>query len=1067
MKRNKLILAVLVLSMIALIFSGCGGGGNPIIPPIPEEEPIEIIVPETTKVVEEETIEEIVFITEDQSTIVFKKSTPQLEEFVSGDIIAMGVTKNTPEGLLRKVKNITKGAKDSSEVIIETEFASLEEAIEQGEFYFNEALKAEDAKEPVCYVKGIEFIRDKSTIKKSEIQLLEFIYNINTIIYDEDNNPNTKEDNIALTGQISFDYNLLLSGKITFFQLKELNFQNIVEVEKNLGIIVGGSVKIFSYEKILFTQDLGIKIISIGCCFPVILHPKITIIANVDGEIFAELTAEVTDTDIYTAGIQFDNGSWQPISSHEDSYTPPSLSLSTGGAITFGVGPKLECKVDGVVGPYCETSLYGKVIADIYENPWWKIYVGIIAKAGVKIEIFSKVFASAELTILDLQKIIKQADGPFGGTNHAPVISSLTATPSSIDINQTTNITCAASDEDVGDTLTYTWTKTDGTFEGSISGSTIIWKAPSTKGNYTVSCEVSDGEASDSEQVVITINAGSTNHPPNIISSPVTSATKGQPYSYDVNATDSDGDIPVYSLTNKPSGMTINSSTGLIIWTPTVPGSFGVTVKASDGELFDTQSFTVTVEETSTTLGQVQLSSPSNGTAVNTSTVTLSWGFVPDATGYEVVYDTSSNFTNPIGWSVSGTSKTTGTLTDGTTYYWRVRAFAGSQYSSWSSVWSFTKSGTIVPQDVTLNLYICENSTSGPPLSGVGIGIVDGGGNSLSQITNSSGYVTITGTPGTWYFSASKSGYDTNSWSQSITTNCTKYGYIVKSATPIGTIVVSATLDGSYWFGSLSYSLTGPSSSSGSTVSDVLSNKPVGSYSIAFNSGGPSNASLSSIIPSSTQTLSEGGVIAFTLNFIGSTLLPPTGFSVSSYWNTVTGFPSMNLSWNAVSGATGYEMWVRPSGGSYAYLGTRDAPYVTFNSNSLPGGARYVSGTTYYFKLRTVTASGTSDFTSEVSCVAAAPSIGQVQLSSPGNGVTLPPMSVTFIWNPISNATKYQFILYNQQGQVALDSTYSSTFTIIALGTEETITWKVRAGDNSGNWGAWSSTSSLTIKSLT
>ena len=476
------------------------------------------------------------------------------------------------------------------------------------------------------------------------------------------------------------------------------------------------------------------------------------------------------------------------------------------------------------------------------------------------------------------------------GTNHAPIISSLTANSSSVDINQTTIITCTASDENVGDTLTYAWTKDGGTFEGSTSGSTIIWKAPSTKGSYTVTCEVSDGEASDSDQVIISV--GDVNHAPAITSIAVTSATKGQPYSYDVNATDSDGDIPVYSLTTKPSGMTINYSTGLIAWTPTATGSFGVSVKVSDGELYDTQSFTITVEETSTTLGQVQLSSPSNGTTVNTSTVTLSWGSVSGATGYEVVYDTSSSFTNPIGWSVSGTSKTTGTLIDGTTYYWRVRAFAGSQYSSWSSVWSFTKS---------------------------------------------------------------------------------------------------------------------------------------------------------------------------------SALVPPTGLSVSSYWNTVyPGFPSMVLSWNAVSGATGYEMWVRPSGGSYASLGTRDAPYVTFNSNSLPGGGRYVSGTTYYFKVRTVTASGTSGFTSEVSCVAAVSStIGTVQLSSPGNGFTLPPMNVTFIWDSVSNATKYEIIIYNPLGQVALDQTTTNIHIIVALGTEETITWKVRAGDNSGNWGAWSSTWSLIIKSLT
>jgi PKD repeat protein len=243
---------------------------------------------------------------------------------------------------------------------------------------------------------------------------------------------------------------------------------------------------------------------------------------------------------------------------------------------------------------------------------------------------------------------------------------------------------------------------------------------------------------------------------------------------------------------------TIKSSTSLIVALGT-EGTITWKVRAGDnsgnwGAWSSTWSLTL---KSTTTIGQVQLSSPSNGATISTSTVVLSWDSVSGATGYEVVYDTSSSFTNPIGWSVSGTSQTTGTLTNGTTYYWRVRAFAGSQYYSWSSIWSFTKSSAIVS---------------------------------------------------------------------------------------------------------------------------------------------------------------------------------PIGLSVSSYWNTTSpGFPSMVLSWNAASGATGYEMWVRPSGGSYTFLGTRDAPYVTFNSNSLPGGARYVSGTTYYFKVRTVTSSSTSDFTSEVPCVAAAP----------------------------------------------------------------------------------------------
>lgn len=190
--------------------------------------------------------------------------------------------------------------------------------------------------------------------------------------------------------------------------------------------------------------------------------------------------------------------------------------------------------------------------------------------------------------------------------NHPPVISDLNANPSSIDINQATTIACNAFDQD-GDTLAYTWTKTGGIFEGSTSGSSVTWRAPSTPGTYTVECEVSDGKEEDSKPVNISV--GDVNHAPVITSAAVTSATKGQPYSYDVNAIDSDvGDTLTYSLTTKPTGMSINDSTGLITWTPTSNGDYNVTVKVSDGELSDTQSFTITVGILTKTLASLIVS---------------------------------------------------------------------------------------------------------------------------------------------------------------------------------------------------------------------------------------------------------------------------------------------------------------------------------------------------------------------------------------------------------------------------------------------------------------------------
>ena len=88
---------------------------------------------------------------------------------------------------------------------------------------------------------------------------------------------------------------------------------------------------------------------------------------------------------------------------------------------------------------------------------------------------------------------------------------------------------------------------------------------------------------------------------------------------------------------------------------------------------------------------------------------------------------------------------------------------------------------------------------------------------------------------------------------------------------------------------------------------------------------------------------------------------------------------------------------------------------------------------------------------------------GTVQLSSPSNGTILPPGDITFSWDLVSNATKYEVMLYDSLGKSTV-GTSSTSFTI-SLGTEETITWKVRAGDNSGNWGPWSSIWSLNVKS--
>jgi lysophospholipase L1-like esterase len=82
---------------------------------------------------------------------------------------------------------------------------------------------------------------------------------------------------------------------------------------------------------------------------------------------------------------------------------------------------------------------------------------------------------------------------------------------------------------------------------------------------------------------------------PEITSTPVTDASVGLSYIYDVEAIGSPA--PTYALTSAPDGMTIDSDTGLIVWLPDAAGDYIVTVEASNSEGMSPHSFTITVSE--------------------------------------------------------------------------------------------------------------------------------------------------------------------------------------------------------------------------------------------------------------------------------------------------------------------------------------------------------------------------------------------------------------------------------------------------------------------------------------
>ncbi|MBA7573942.1 hypothetical protein ES708_15743 [subsurface metagenome] len=122
------------------------------------------------------------------------------------------------------------------------------------------------------------------------------------------------------------------------------------------------------------------------------------------------------------------------------------------------------------------------------------------------------------------------------------------------------------------------------------------------------------------------------NRPPVITSDPVTTATAGTEYTYQVVANDPDtGDVLTYSITTYTRDMIIiDEYTGLITWTSNLlyEGDFPVTVVVTDGGgLFDFQDFTIVVS-----------AAPSNDATLSDLTVdgeTIA-GFAPAKLKYDV-----------------------------------------------------------------------------------------------------------------------------------------------------------------------------------------------------------------------------------------------------------------------------------------------------------------------------------------------------------------------------------------------------------------------------------------------
>jgi parallel beta-helix repeat protein/predicted outer membrane repeat protein len=318
------------------------------------------------------------------------------------------------------VTSIDRGLAKEGQVILDTEFATLEEAIQKGHWEYDHTLKPEDIEKGFVFPEGIRPVRGKASTT------LDFEYDINVILYDKDDNPDTTEDNIMATGYLAFNYQIIFDGDIDGFTLKHFIFENIIQTDSKLDISVGGLVSIDDLadvgdvtigKPIPFTPVTVLIPTPIGIPIPLVFFPSIELKAGIEGEAHIVLETGIRQIATYTAGIEFTEGNWQNIttSPQVDYYDYP-IEVYDGIHVIAHAGPQLNCKLYKVAGPYCNIFGYLDFEADTTLDPWWDMDAMLKVFAGVKLDILTIHWASGELELINLSRDIIDAGGPFGGT---------------------------------------------------------------------------------------------------------------------------------------------------------------------------------------------------------------------------------------------------------------------------------------------------------------------------------------------------------------------------------------------------------------------------------------------------------------------------------------------------------------------------------------------------------------------------------------------------------------------------------------------------------------------------
>jgi formylglycine-generating enzyme required for sulfatase activity len=447
-----------IISVVILISLLIGNMGGPIQAEInsiqPSDQNIKVfipfvskdlppIIPPTTKVIPQETLQTLTSVSSDGATFTFSQETPALQALQPGNVMAGGITASTPDGFLKKVTNVTNSG---GNIIVQTTQAALTDAIQQGSVHISQYMQ------PTTTQTGVPGL--SLSLSPRGVSAPSFTYGLDhLVLYDQDGDTSTTGDQVFVDGSITINTHCDLQYDIQNFHLKYYYYAETSTLTSDLKITANVAAVDLTLEKNLLPS--AVPVMSVGVLVggvPVWTTAYMNIKYGFNGSVSVGITAGVKQTSNMTTGARYVNSKWENLSNSSDTYqfTPPTPVV--GASVKVFAGPDITILGEGLIGPKVGLHSFIKLDASSNSKPWWTLSAGLETPLSIVASFFGFEIASYEIVAFYKEQILDHANLPPNTPSNPNPPDKASGQPLALALAWVGG----DPDTDIGDTATYT-----------------------------------------------------------------------------------------------------------------------------------------------------------------------------------------------------------------------------------------------------------------------------------------------------------------------------------------------------------------------------------------------------------------------------------------------------------------------------------------------------------------------------------------------------------------------------------------------------------------------------------